>query len=268
VHLAVVLGLLISAAPALAQTGQPTTIYTIRNVFLRAGPGLGFRILAEMPGGEALTVLGQSSIWYNVKRADNTEGWVSGYYVSANPPGSGGGGGSGGQIYAGPTEIGDIAAVTASLLNVRTGPGVNLPVIARLTQGELVRVLEKSGAWRRIAFRNNAQGWVNGQWLSGPIFFPPPQTGGGGAPSGGVPPLTTVVTPANATPLEVNIVTTSRLNVRTGPSTLYAVVTVLNQNEFVTVLAKQGGWRYIQTSGGKRGWSNIEGLSRCDCALP
>jgi uncharacterized protein YgiM (DUF1202 family) len=56
--------------------------------------------------------------------------------------------------------------------------------------------------------------------------------------------------------------------VRSGPSTLYSVVGVVGQEEFVTVLAKDGGWRYIQTASGVRGWSNIEGLTTCDCALP
>jgi uncharacterized protein YgiM (DUF1202 family) len=222
-----------------------------------------------MPAEEALTVLGQSGIWFQVRRADGTEGFVSGSYVSLSPPGSGGGGGvSAGPIFAVPPGPGDVALVTASLLNVRSGPGVNFPIIARAVQGDIVTVLEKRGAWRRVQFIGGLQGWVNGMWLSGRIATLPSQTGGGGGPPPASVPLNTVVTPLNPTPLEVNIVTTPRLNVRTGPGLLFAPVFILNQGEFVTVLAKSGGWRYIQTSGGVRGWSNIEGLTQCDCALP
>lgn len=261
----VALGLLGVAAPAAAQTELPGTVYTTRNVFLRAGAGMGFHVVAELPAGEALTTLGQSSVWINVRRADGTEGWVSGSYVTINPPGSGGGGGSSNAaLYAIPPQPGDVAMVTAALLNVRKGPGVNAEVKDQLPNGELVTVLAKAGAWRQIQYRGTKQGWVNGQWLSGRINTVL-------IPAGGTPPslpITTVITPPNATPLEVNIVTTPLLNVRTGPSTLYSVVTVVSQNEFVTVLAKSGGWRYIKTSNGTLGWSNIDGLTGCDCTLP
>jgi uncharacterized protein YgiM (DUF1202 family) len=267
--LAAALVLLLAAAlPALAQDTLPATVYTTRNVFLRAGPGVGWRILAEMPGEEALTVLSQSNVWFQVRRANGTEGWVSGSYVSINPPGAGGGAGVwSGPVFAVPPAPGDIAFVTASRLNVRAGPGVNFVVIARASNGDFVTVLEKHGAWRRVQFAGGLVGWVNGQFLSGRIDTLENLTGGGEPPPASLP-VTTVVTPPNPTPLEVNIVTTPRLNVRSGPGLLYSVVSVLSRDEFVTVLARDGGWRYIQTPSGARGWSNIEGLTRCDCALP
>ncbi len=268
--LAAVAVLLVAALPVLAQDTMPETVYTTRNVYLRAGPGVGWHILAEMPGGEALDVLDQSSVWFQVRRSDGTEGWVNGSYVTLSPPGSGGGGGvSAGPLYAIPPDVGDIAYVTASRLNVRAGPGVNFLVLAQAVNGDIVQVLEKRGAWRRVQFVGGLQGWVNSQWLSGRIATTVQTGGGGGGTGTPIPsPFTTPVTPTNPTPLEVNIVTTPRLNVRIGPGIQYSVATIINQNEFVTVLAKSGGWRYIQTASGQRGWSNIEGLSKCDCALP
>ena len=134
-----VAGLIATAVPALAQTDLPDTLYTTRNVFMRSGPGMGYRILAEVPGGEQVTVLGESSIWVNVERADDTEGWISGSFLTINPPGSGGGGGAAAQaLYALPTQPGDIAMVTAALLNVRKGAGVNFDVKDQLPNGTLL----------------------------------------------------------------------------------------------------------------------------------
>jgi uncharacterized protein YgiM (DUF1202 family) len=264
VALLAAIGMLLPAAPAFA---VPSTVYTTRNVYLRAGPGVRFAILAELPGGEALTVVDQYTVWYKVSRADGTAGWVSGSYVSLDPPGSGGGGGAApASIYAIQPGVGEVAIVTTPLLNVRTGPGVNFPVIARAAGGDLVTVLDKREQWRLVRLSSGTQGWVNSQFLSRAIGSVPALTGGTSTTA--VPPFTTVITPANATPLEVDIVTTPRLNVRTGPGVLYAVVTVLNQGDFVTVLAKGRGWRYIKTAGGVRGWSSTVGLLRCDCGLP
>ena len=45
------------------------------------------------------------------------------------------------------------------------------------------------------------------------------------------------------------LVTASKLNVRSGPSTKYPVVTTVNKNEYVRALAGIGTWYVIQTDG-------------------
>ena len=45
------------------------------------------------------------------------------------------------------------------------------------------------------------------------------------------------------------LVTASKLNVRSGPSTNYPIVTTVNKNEYVRVLAGIGTWYVIQTDG-------------------
>ncbi len=45
------------------------------------------------------------------------------------------------------------------------------------------------------------------------------------------------------------LVTASKLNVRSGPSTKYPIVTTVNKNEYVRVLAGIGTWYVIQTDG-------------------
>ena len=46
---------------------------------------------------------------------------------------------------------------------------------------------------------------------------------------------------------QTGLVTASKLNVRSGPSTKYSVVTTVNKNEYIRVLAGVGNWYIIQT---------------------
>ncbi len=46
---------------------------------------------------------------------------------------------------------------------------------------------------------------------------------------------------------QTGLVTASKLNVRSGPSTKYSVITTVNKNEYIRVLAGVGNWYIIQT---------------------
>jgi SH3-like domain-containing protein len=161
------------AGPALAQTSEPITAYTIRSVFMRSGPGMGFRVLATLPGGEALEVLETQGIWYHVKRADASEGWVSGSFLSMNPPGSGGGGGDiAGPLVPKPPTVGTLALVNSPMLNLRSGPGLNFAVVGTARQGEPVAILGSEAQWRLVRTAGGLQGWVNGFYLTSSITAP------------------------------------------------------------------------------------------------
>ncbi len=62
-----------------------TVRVNISNLNLRAGPGTNYRILSTLQVGEEMAVLGRNAdtSWYQIKRKDNSTGWVSAGYVSA-----------------------------------------------------------------------------------------------------------------------------------------------------------------------------------------
>ncbi len=64
-----------AAATQPSPSNGPFAVVNSAFVNLRAGPGFGFDVLAEMPRGEALTVLGRSGDWINVQRSNGQEGW-------------------------------------------------------------------------------------------------------------------------------------------------------------------------------------------------
>jgi N-acetylmuramoyl-L-alanine amidase len=58
---------------------------------------------------------------------------------------------------------GDFRTVTASYLNVRSGPGISYPVMKVLRFGDDVNVLDSVNGWAKID-----GGWVSEDWLTVP----------------------------------------------------------------------------------------------------
>jgi len=59
----------------------------------------------------------------------------------------------------------DAYQVTASSLNVRSGPGSNYGKITSVLRGDIVLVVEADGKWKRIDLNGNEDGWVHGGYL-------------------------------------------------------------------------------------------------------
>ena len=62
--------------------------------------------------------------------------------------------------------LGNIYEVTASKLNVRTGPSTNYRKLSRVWRGARVKVIKHSGNWRYIITSSGRNaGWVSGRYL-------------------------------------------------------------------------------------------------------
>lgn len=65
--------------------------------------------------------------------------------------------------------------VTASVLNVRSGPGTNYPIVAQVKKNEYIRVFAGIGKWYVVQVEGDYIGVVSKQYIK-PIY---PSTGGG-----------------------------------------------------------------------------------------
>ena len=130
------------------------------------------------------------------------------------------------------------AYVTATALNVRTGPGSSYRIIESIGHGKSVFVTHHEGSWRRISwvydgiYDNHA--YVHGDYLS----------------------TSNSASPKPFTDNDVNIpnyyatVTASALNVRYGPGTTYRIIDKLYQGNRVYVTHHNGVWRRLSLPGG------------------
>ena len=185
-----------TTTPANAKYGVVTASeLNIRSSASQSGERVGGYVY-----GDRITILETSNGW-----ARTDKGWVSLSYVYVDG------------------EVGANAAygtVTATQLNVRSGPGTNYDKVKSLNLNDRVQVLQQ------IKVGGTNWGYVSGGWVSMDYISLDGSTGtgtGGGTTGGGT-------TTGNAT------VTGSAVNIRAGAGTSYQVVGSKSAGDVVTIL--------------------------------
>src|SRR5699024_354886 len=172
-----------------------------------------------------------SNGWKKIKTSNGTTGWVSGQYLTSgvvNQP----------STDNSTSQSSYKATVNATSLNVRSGNSTSYSVITKLSKGTVVDVIESaSNGWKKIKASNGTTGWVSGQYLT---------TGVVNQPS------TDNSTSQSSYKATVNA---TSLNVRSGNSTSYSVITKLSKGTVVDVIESESNrWKKIKTSNGTTGW--------------
>lgn len=212
---------------------------------VRSTPSTSGSKVTTLSSGAQVTLLESLDGWYRVE-ANGKTGYVSGQYISLATAKS--------PATSAPTASTPPAAeqtrttgtVSASTLNVRSGPGSSHGKIGSLSSGTQVEILEKLDGWYRIDL-NGKTGYVSGQYVtlsqtatSGqttqPVTQPEPQP---------------EVQPASQPEQSgqdaktYGIVSTSSLNVRSGPGTSHSKVKTLSGGAQVEILETLDGWYRI-----------------------
>ena len=130
---------------------------------------------------------------------------------------------------------------SASVLNVRSGPGVGFGAIARLNRGAVVTLLGRNAdaTWAQVQLAGGAQGWINASYMTPNV------------PVANLP-VTFGTTVANG------VVRASFLNVRSGPSAGFGVVGTMSNGDSFDLLARteDSTWVQIRLRNGVEGWVN------------
>lgn len=122
------------------------------SLIVRSGPAKEYRQVDHVSRGTVVTIYEQKSGWDRI----GTNQWVAGQYLKTTT--------------ASATSIPTIKKVSTSatfnaaatnVLNVRTGPGTNYRKVSQIVTGKVVKVLEQSSGWSRIASNQ----WVMSQYL-------------------------------------------------------------------------------------------------------
>lgn len=127
------------------------------------------------------------------------------------------------------------ASISASVtVNVRESPGLDKPIIGKLTIGTSYKWIEEKNGWIKIQYSNQQTGWVAAYLVNKQQSVSSNET-------------ETISNTNYAT------VTESGLRLRKGPGTNYQVLTTLSKNMQVSVHQTQGDWVEVSTSIGN-GW--------------
>ncbi|MCG8402262.1 MAG: N-acetylmuramoyl-L-alanine amidase [Firmicutes bacterium] len=133
---------------------QATITASAANV--RSGPGTSHGMITTVAKGGKFNVADVSGQWIKIKLPDGKQGWIAGWLAAVdtvtvnNPP---------------PPNNGSmVAVVNGSDVNLRGGPGRGHRVIAQVSRGQRMGVLERSGDWAKVQLEGGVIGWVAG-WL-------------------------------------------------------------------------------------------------------
>jgi cell wall-associated NlpC family hydrolase len=142
----------VQVAAAAPTSGIRVGTTTEENVNLRKGPGTSEGVIAKLPKGTRLEILGQQAGWYRVATARATVGWVSAQFLAAN----------GAPVAAAaPTPSGPIVVkVSESRVNLRKGPSTKFGSFGKMAEGTAVTVAAQSGDWLKVTSPRGTVGWV------------------------------------------------------------------------------------------------------------
>ena len=142
-----------SYAPYTRSSGASVLSTTASALNVRTGPGTGYRVLGQAARGTKVVVQGSSGDWRKISWGGRAAYVHRSYLTGGNAP------------PPPPPPTGTAYTVSASTLNVRSGPGTNHSVLGQVSRGQRVTVIGSSGAWKQIRF-GSGTGWVHGSYLT------------------------------------------------------------------------------------------------------
>ena len=108
--------------------------------------------------------------------------------------------------------------VTATSLNVRSGPDTSYTTKFIINKGDTVIVEDSVNGWYKITTKDGKNGWASSKYIQ-------------------------ISQDASTT---TKIVSVSALNMRSGPSTSYSVIQTLSRDTQVEVISVENGWAKIK----------------------
>lgn len=223
----------------------PATVTAQGGLRLRSSASTSAQAIATLASGSKAEVLEALNGWYRVE-ANGKTGYVSGQYISLAAPKAPAA--STPAVSAPPAseQVRTTGTVSASSLNVRSGPGSSYGKLGTLSSGKQVEILETQGGWHRIDF-NGKTGYVSGQYVTVAKTQQPAAD-----PQSEVQPEAEPLPQPEAQPEQsaqdtktYGMVSTSSLNVRSGPGTSHGKVKTLAGGAQVEILEKLDGWYRI-----------------------
>lgn len=176
---------------------------TTRNLNMRTGPGTSYKTCGYIKPG-TYTITKESNGW---GRLSSNGYWVALKYTSKTSSSSNNGNSSSGTLYK--------VKVTASALNMRTGPGTSYSSRGKAVKGAIFDIVDTKDGWGQIS--------TTGAWIK----------------------LSYTVA-GNA---EYNVkITAKDLNMRSGPGILYARKGYIKPGTY-TIKATNGDWGQLKSNG-------------------
>lgn len=116
---------------------------------------------------------------------------------------------------------GERLAVSASTVNIRSGPGTNYDILWQVNKYYPIKIIKKAGSWIQFVDFEGDKGWIKNTLVHK---------------------IPSVIT------LKENC------NIRSGPGTKYNIEFKTERGVAFKVLKEKGSWIYVQHADGDKGW--------------
>ena len=126
-------------------------IVTASALYVRSGPSTKNHQMGLYVRGAQVEIIGREGNWYQIEFAD-TQGYLYSQYIRILQPGE-------------EEAVTGTGIITASWLNVRSGPGIQYARTARLKEGTQVEVIAAEGSWYQIRY-DGQTGYVYGGYVN------------------------------------------------------------------------------------------------------
>jgi len=245
----------ITLAPSIARASadEGAATQTTDNLKLRAAPGLNAEILTVMPARTTVDITGGPENGFYAVSYQGQAGYAYGAYLTGVDAGEG-------PVTTGGDQ-GEVS-VADGPVNFRTGPSTDDSVISVIPDGATVALNGDSANGFVAIVYNDTSGWAHAASVFGtaeeapPAEEPPAEEPAAPAEE----PETPDSVPVGETVTGSATVVDGGLNLRTGPGTGYAVVTVMPDGSTVE-LRGEGQEGFLPVSfDGTTGWASAEWL--------
>jgi SH3-like domain-containing protein len=138
--------------------GGEMLVTTAVQLNVRQGPGRDQPVVAQLQKGTRVERLEEADGWMRIQALDGVTGWISAQFAAPESA----------AATPGEAPVPGRVRVTASVLNLRAGPGTDQPATSQVAVGTVLDRLEESagGGWLRVRSPDGREGWVSSRYVT------------------------------------------------------------------------------------------------------
>ncbi|WP_159426748.1 SH3 domain-containing protein, partial [Clostridium mediterraneense] len=204
-------------------------------------------IISTLNENSQITVLAKDGEWYKVE-VNGQVGYVYGYYLQVTPNGSSNNSNNNSNSSQSNNSssnvqgIGTGSLVNTTFLHFRQQASIDSPIISTLNENSKITVLAKDGEWYKVEV-NGQVGYVYGYYLQ--------VTPNGSSNNSNNNSSNSQQNNNNTVSIigTGSLVNTTFLHLRQEPTVNSNIISTLNENSKINVIAKEGYWYKVEVNG-------------------
>ncbi|NLO07810.1 MAG: SH3 domain-containing protein [candidate division WS1 bacterium] len=228
-----------SSSSSSSSSSNPPAWISADTVNVRSGPGTHYDSRGKLNRGDKVFIVEKRSGWSKC-RTPGGFGWIRDDLLDRNA--------DRGRAQSGSSSGGSSSSSAKGYVNgegvrLRSGPGTNYEIRARLVKGQTLYVTERRGEWMKVNVHGGGNGWIHSDLVK-------LEGSSGSGSSSGSRSSSTSSSAASAK----GFVSGDRVHLRAGPSLNERIKAKVVAGQTVYITERSGDWYKVTVHGGEEGW--------------